>query len=148
MVFTLKKVALVDYSGTLKRVFSEHSEFLFRRRDLIMFDSYSNIFTRRTLTPVSNTKKSETNTDILVNKQLGAVPHNRSIFSRNLKIISWNLQSRNLKYEGNKFLLPEFTNIFLGIDIVCLQETKHLIKFENFRCFNSLRPGGGKRVVV
>ena len=61
-----------------------------------------------------------------------------------LKILSWNIQSRNLKYEGNQFFIPEFQSLIAQNDIVCLQETKNPIKFENYRCFNNLRPGGSK----
>ena len=59
-----------------------------------------------------------------------------------IKIMSWNIQSRNTSYEGSKFLDPEFCAKFNPCDIVCFQETKGLIKTENYRVYNSNREGG------
>ena len=75
------------------------------------------------------------------------------IKSRNfLRILSWNIQSRNCSIEGNKFKLPEFAKTILENDIVCLQETKGIVKFENYRCFNNNRPssnsGGGVAILI
>ena len=61
-----------------------------------------------------------------------------------LRLLSWNIQSRNSKHEGNKTRIRDFNNIFINHDIVCFQESRKPIKLENFKTFNSNRPGGPK----
>ena len=51
----------------------------------------------------------------------------------------------------NKFHTKDFIKYFENIDIACLQETKGIIKMENFSAFNSNRPGsrsGGVAILV
>ena len=61
-----------------------------------------------------------------------------------LEILSWNIQSRNSRVEGNKCLQPDFLKLITSADLICLQETKKPIKIQNYRCYNSNRPGGPK----
>ena len=63
-----------------------------------------------------------------------------SIARSKLKIITWNINSRNMSHEGSKFMMPDFKTILNMNDIICLQETKGQVKLENYKAFNSNRP--------
>ena len=70
--------------------------------------------------------------------------------TKNISVISWNIQSRNGK-EGNKFVNEDFLNIINKTDIICLQETRKEVKFRDYRCFNLTRKGtkgGGVAIAV
>ena len=65
--------------------------------------------------------------------------------SKTLKILSWNIQSRN-GINGNKLNDQSFVNLITKCDIFCLQECRKDIKIPNFICFNKQRQnssGGG-----
>ena len=53
--------------------------------------------------------------------------------------MSWNIRNKQSKV-GNKFSEPEFVDNFLGHDIICLQETKGVVKLQNYKALNSTWP--------
>ena len=53
-------------------------------------------------------------------------------------ILSWNIQD-SVGDKTNKFEIAEFVSLFSSYSIVCLQETKLLVKIEGFMSYNSLR---------
>ena len=70
-----------------------------------------------------------------------------------LKIISWNIQSKNSITFGNKFEDNDFCKIIRDHDIVCLQETRSNVELKEFVAYNSIRQnkqrsGGGVSILV
>ena len=60
--------------------------------------------------------------------------------SKNIKILSWNVQSTN-NSRGSKFNDKEFLNILCNSDIICLQEVRQESKIPGFRTKSTLRDG-------
>ena len=100
--------------------------------------------------PNTNTNRTSETIDKSELPPLSLVPNNvtphhlrshpyTNIYKKNLKILSWNIRSRNTTLEGNTFNIPEFRSVLEQHDIICLQETKAVINLENYRCFNSNR---------
>ena len=58
-----------------------------------------------------------------------------------LKFLCWNINHSRDKNEGAKVDIPEVSKLFNNHDIFALQETKGVINFKNYRCFNSNRKG-------
>lgn len=59
---------------------------------------------------------------------------------QNLSVLSWNIQD-SVGDKANKFEVSDFLSIISDKSIVCLQETKALVKIEGFVSFNSNRKG-------
>ena len=69
---------------------------------------------------------------------------------RQLKIMSWNIQDQSGD-QTNKFEVTSFTDLLVGTDIICLQETKGMVKLPDYIAYNSNRPksrSGGVAVLV
>jgi exonuclease III len=56
-----------------------------------------------------------------------------------LKFLSWNINHSRDRLEGAKVDIPEVQRLLDNHDIFALQETKGLINFSNYCCFNSNR---------
>ena len=70
-----------------------------------------------------------------------------------LKIISWNIQSKNSATFGNKFEVDRFCNTIKEHDIACLQEIRSNVELKDFVAYNSIRKnnqrsGGGVSILV
>ena len=59
--------------------------------------------------------------------------------THSLKIMSWNIHDIKMKDEGLKSNHSDFLGRINNIDIMCLQETKELVKISKYRCYNSNR---------
>ena len=58
-----------------------------------------------------------------------------------LKFLCWNINHSRDKLEGAKVEIPEIRKLFNSHDIFAIQETKGVVNFSNYLCFNSHRNG-------
>ena len=58
---------------------------------------------------------------------------------RNIRVISWNIQSSNSVCHGNKFQDNDFCKNFTSYPIVCLQEIRQSVKYPGYKSFNNTR---------
>ena len=58
-----------------------------------------------------------------------------------LKLLCWNINHSRDKHEGAKVEVPEVCDLFNNHDIFALQETKGVVNFKNYCCYNSNRKG-------
>ncbi len=58
-----------------------------------------------------------------------------------IKFLCWNINHSRDKHEGLKVDIPDISKLLLNHDIFALQETKGVVNFSNYLCFNSNRKG-------
>lgn len=73
-----------------------------------------------------------------------------TITKRDIKILSWNIQSPSSK-EGNKFELDSFQKVIMNHDLACLQEIRRDVHLTGYRSICSLRKdkkSGGVGILI